>query len=163
MWLGFRRAEPFAPSTDFCGQYYKPFELKPEEEQRISEHIRDAQEAIGRELDEWDKQTRLAKPAEAVNPEEPSDRHGTIVNGSQDAAMNEEIAKVPANESFHTNGHVDQPLALDAADRTRTVTEVEVAAPNAASSLTAGGGEGGKEAADDGGEVVEGDEDTVIY
>jgi hypothetical protein len=39
-------------------QFYKPWDLRPDEEDRIEEQIRDAQAQIDKELDEFDEQYR---------------------------------------------------------------------------------------------------------
>ncbi|KAL4976839.1 pinin/SDK/memA/ protein conserved region-domain-containing protein [Aspergillus desertorum] len=132
--------------------YYKPWQLRSEEEDTIQDQIREAKATIAREVEEFD-----ARNAQEDRPE----------TGKQDQPENTQ-QKLDLPEPSQ-NAQSDQ-----ADDQKETVTaepnhekEPEAAKPDGPSTEAVSAGlhqeEDHRAADDDGGEVVEDNEDTVIY
>ncbi|KAK4690653.1 hypothetical protein P7C71_g6184, partial [Lecanoromycetidae sp. Uapishka_2] len=127
--------------------YYKPWELLPSQEARITSQVAEAEATIERENKQWD--------AEYANPE-------------QKEISDEEKKPPEPSEAAETNGHED--TVGSPADREKPSspkadedTNMNDTTPPDVPGKTTEPPEGSKDHGDDGGEVVEGDEDTVIY
>ena len=124
-------------------QYYKPWELLPKEEERVKSQIEQAEQDVERETEEFDNDNpsrgagvlyEERSQAEERNQTDPSKTVGFNTN---------QVAKRGSEDPIITDS--DAPVEP---------MEIEQTGATAESS---------KDHHDDGGEVVEGDEDTVIY
>ncbi|KAF2100485.1 hypothetical protein NA57DRAFT_54569 [Rhizodiscina lignyota] len=128
--------------------YYKPYELRPSDKERIERQVKDVEEIIESEKEELEKrrQARLdATEAQMIDQTEHGEEDRSKF-GDPGAVHEEAAASEEQGASKATNG--------DSED----ASQVANGAPTALIEH-----ENNKEMADDGGEVVEGEEDTVIY
>lgn len=159
-------------------QYYRPWDLLPDEDTQIEEQLAAARTRIDEELAEFEieKQKRLA----ALNGTAEDDRSGNdnipphpatveAVQGESEKATNVDPAEPeptskPA-ESNENNDKEDPPSEVAGSNVVQGDADVE---PNGNVDINVGRkeqaqAEAESEAEDDGDHVVEGDEDNVIY
>ena len=164
-------------------QYYKPWELLPDEEDRIEDQIRDTEKQIDKELDDWDieKRRRLNEIEGRTEDEETHDPPETNGDGKKEDLKQ---ADPPANGDTNHENKIEpadtedptKPAEVPESDpdpressqtRERSGEEEDVAggavAESAAPPVEVEKEELKEEHDDDGDHVVEGDEDTVIY
>ena len=133
-------------------QYYKPWELLPGDEEKIKAQVSEAEETIDRESTQWDEDHPSADPElappdraeeqpESKEPHDDNDQKDTV--GSTDA--DQEHPSAPPVNAEDTNM---EDAAITNGERKHTEPPPE---------------EASKDHGDDGGEVVVGEEDTVIY
>ena len=121
-------------------QYYKPWQLLPGDDDRIRRQVQETEETIAQEKGRQDPDV----PREPLQP-------------SNDAAPAEvEIEKDDREEEDGKKNIETDPGEPKAYG---IPTNDDAVMPDAAPETTAGA----KDTGDDGGEVVEGEEDTVIY
>ena len=157
--------------TANVSQYYKPWQSRPGDEAVIKEQIEEAEATIAREVAEFEAKY----PPEAFAPEQPP------LDGTQKEAEQEEKPKPEQQEQTDTKP--DQPAPQPQADPTDSEPKEEaqnVPEPvgietndGASDPIKTGGMSTNAEESvhdqneahrdDDGGEVVEDNEDTVIY
>lgn len=167
-------------------QYYKPWELLPDEEDRIEDHIRDAEKQIDKELDEWniEKRRRLNEIEGRTEDDETQDRPSA--NGHDKAKGSEQADQPPNVDTNNENkneagdtGDSTKPAEVPESDLSpresgqvqasdRKEEEKETSSKGATGPATAVANDEEKEEPkedhdDDGDHVEEGDEDTVIY
>ena len=134
-------------NTD-CLQYYKPWELLPGDDDIIKSQIQEAEQLISQENSQHDVGSPSTDPSAAEikiedhtklagNESKPSVTVGPIPNEDESAASQPEV------RDTNTKSPMEPEPILD------TTTDVPP--------------ETSKEQGDDGGEMVEGEEDTVIY
>jgi len=129
-------------------QYYKPWELLPSQEEGIKAQIAEAEATIEEENEQWDIEHPATEQKEVLDehnePLEPAE--AAVTNGHGDTvgspADKEEKPSSP-NPAEDTN----------MSDTTTPYIKDKPTEPI----------DGPKDHGDDGGEVVEGEEDTVIY
>lgn len=126
-------------------QYYKPWEFLPGDEEKVKAQVQEAEEIIEKETTQWDE----GHPA--TDPEPPPDRK-TEPPETKEATHIETDTVGSA-----TNGEKSSTPVI-AED-----TNVNGTATSNDERKTAEPPEASKDQADDAGEVVEGEEDTVIY
>nr|POE62250.1 hypothetical protein CFP56_70637 [Quercus suber] len=150
--------------------YYRPWDLRPDEEDRIADQVREARAQIDRELQRTRVQDGPGSPAKA---DAPADHETTMhpdvdirstnadnanETGEAQAKSAEDALSEPAkaaNIDIHTeNTNVPSPSPTVNSD-----TEAAVEAESKQTVLAAAD----VHADDDGDHIVEGDEDTVIY
>ncbi|KAI9375626.1 pinin/SDK/memA/ protein conserved region-domain-containing protein [Aspergillus egyptiacus] len=135
--------------------YYKPWELRPEDEEVIREQIREAEASIARETEEFEARITHEEKEPENNQEQdaPAEKQEQEQVSSKDiegAGSTEQQADTVTQESNHDKDHSEiQP-------ENAPVTNEEVAGNSNQDDVHRG-------AEDDGGEVVEDNEDTVIY
>ena len=117
-------------------QYYKPWELLPGDEARINDQVRETEELVSQELSQYD----IDHP---TSPKDHKSGPDQEVNQEPKESVNTDLIEDGKEKSNGTNSNNIE--MLDASPKTSE-------RPEAA-----------KDTGDDGGEVVEGDEDTVIY
>ena len=126
-------------------QYYKPWELQSGEEEKIKTQIDEAREIINQELSQFN----IDNPSGPENY--PSDarreRH------REPEKTNEEDAEMDGKD---TNTGAPELPQISGTDTNNTAMSEAKQRPPTMPETT-------KDNGDDGGEVVEGDEDTVIY
>lgn len=71
--------------------YYKPWELRAEEEERIEEQIREAEAVVEREVDEW--KARTGRNGENGAVEDTGSAKTTVNSTNSDGQMNGEVAE----------------------------------------------------------------------
>ncbi|KAL4780161.1 pinin/SDK/memA/ protein conserved region-domain-containing protein [Aspergillus varians] len=135
--------------------YYKPWQVRAKEEELIRDQIQEAEATIAREVGEFDacnaqeevqpEIEKQAQPEEA--PEQPeSDKDAQGVQGNQSGAQQDTVA----TENNHDKG------PEEAKPESPSIPSNAVPASSSQEDVHRG-------AEDDGGEVVEDNEDTVIY
>ena len=134
-----------APVAHAFYQYYRPWELLPKDEDRVKRQVEEARGLISREIQQLDGTYSTSPHASShMNSKEADLNAAEHSQESTDA-----IGKDPANkdiEDSKVNG--TDPADVEMSENSRRSVEPS---------------EPGKDAPDDGGEVVEGEEDTVIY
>lgn len=126
-------------------QYYKPWELLPGDEEKLKAQIEEAEGQVRVETEQWDEEHPIADsefhsntepkvPVPEDQEKENSDTVGSITNG-------ENLPIPKQSEDTNMNGTAVPD------------NEQQPSQPP----------ESSKDQGDDGGEVVEGEEDTVIY
>ncbi|KAL4988360.1 pinin/SDK/memA/ protein conserved region-domain-containing protein [Aspergillus falconensis] len=132
--------------------YYKPWQLRPEEDDTIQDQIRQAEATIAREVEEFD-----ARNAQEDQPE--TEKHD----------QTEETQEKPEQPELSQNAQNDQAQEQkeSVAAEPNHEKEPDEAKPDGPSAEATSAGSHQQEdhrgAEDDGGEVVEDNEDTVIY
>lgn len=131
-------------------QYYKPWELLPGDEDKIKSQVQEAEEKIEREAAEWDAENAAKndEPPPTANEHSPGPKEENV-GDMVGSAVHEEQPSSP-KPSEDTNMNV-------------VVAAIAATATSDAQSKTNEPPEAAKDQGDDGGEVVEGEEDTVIY
>ena len=121
-------------------QYYKPWQLLPGDDDRIRRQIQETEETVAQENGRQDPDVKR-EPLQPSNDTDPAD-----MEIDKDDRKEEDGKK---------NSETDpgEPRAYG------SPTNEDAVLPDAAPETTAGA----KDTGDDGGEVVEGEEDTVIY
>lgn len=155
----------FSNSGSFLtiSQYYKPWELRPEDDDQIARQIADADDQIEREIDEFEQRRR-----EAIGEEPSVDQQVTVHDGDvveESAPSKSMVGSEPSEEtaeSHATNAgdaNVDEPEKLTNDDGEIGVEkELPKGVPIAQEKI--------QDVLDDehhGEMVVEAEEDTVIY
>ncbi|KAL9135581.1 MAG: hypothetical protein Q9175_003230 [Cornicularia normoerica] len=130
--------------------YYKPWELSPGDEEKIKVQVEEAKQSIEREATQWDIDTV------ATNDEAPPSTNG----GADPPETKEEDAQVVDTVGAATNGEEpSNPKRSEDTNMNDTVASIgpgEKEMPDEPSEAI-------KDLGDNGEEVVEGEEDTVIY
>ncbi|KAF2180711.1 hypothetical protein K469DRAFT_714285 [Zopfia rhizophila CBS 207.26] len=157
--------------------YYKPWELTEEEEDQVKDQIAEAQDIIDRELEEFEARREEEEEREqGASRDKDANRDADALRRSESVGK-EHDAGTPKEHST-TNGATndsESPLPRDqepkedhaegmveeAVNRERTIIdEKQTESPSQPAAIE----EGGKEGLDDNGEeVLEAAEDTVIY
>ncbi|KAL9102191.1 MAG: hypothetical protein Q9163_002639 [Psora crenata] len=125
--------------------YYKPWEFLPGEEDKIREQVREAEQIINRESSQFDMDHPSSPQEPPSDARREDDRGSTNIpqGGRETDGKNTDEDK--AAESKTNAANSDDVLISDAQNRPPQRSE------------------SGKDTGDDGGEVVEDEEDTVIY
>lgn len=130
--------------------YYKPWELSPGDDEKIKAQVREAEESIEREAKQWDidnvatnDEVRPSKNGEADPPE-----------------TEEEDARAVDTVGAATNG--EQPSSPKISEDTN-MNDTAASTESGEKELPAEPSDAVKDHVDNGEEVVEGEEDTVIY
>ncbi|KAI9737156.1 MAG: hypothetical protein M1834_000749 [Cirrosporium novae-zelandiae] len=133
--------------------YYKPWELLPEEEIRISDQLRDTETLIQNETQDFDESTRQDGQEEGDNTASPHEH-----TGEGEKVQDPPQTSEPVGSDTHPHKPSEESSKVDATNQdpsTTTVPEESTIAPVS---------ETRKAQEEDNGEVVmEGEEDTVIY
>lgn len=140
-------------------QHYKPFELRGEEQDRISRQIRDAEDEVDRELDAWESRRR----AEHREEESAQQELAELTTGARSRVDDLDNADRSPRDNISPSEAVRDPDATTNGRSTRSTPEPLPESLSNGPSLPISELDNGKEAADDGGEVVDDGEDTVIY
>ena len=133
-------------------QYYKPWELLPSEEERIKAQIEETEAIIEKEREQWEAENPADEqqvPPDSDSKAEPPETKDTA-NGQTDTV----------GDSTNIEGQPPGPKAEEDTNMNGTTSpggEQKVTEPVEAEPAEA------PKDHDDGGEVVEGEEDTVIY
>ncbi|CAF9934158.1 MAG: hypothetical protein ALECFALPRED_005873 [Alectoria fallacina] len=130
--------------------YYKPWELSPSDEQKIKAQVEAVEESIEREAKQWDIDN-VATNDEAHPP----------TNGDADPPeTQEEDARVVDTVGAATNG--EDPSSPKLSEDTN-VNDTIASMDSGEKEMPAEPSEAAKDHGDNGEELVEGEEDTVIY
>ncbi|KAL4883461.1 pinin/SDK/memA/ protein conserved region-domain-containing protein [Aspergillus karnatakaensis] len=130
--------------------YYKPWELRSGDEAIIENQIREAEATIAREVEEFDSRGARDEEQQETKKQDGQNEHLEQSEPQKDGeneAPKEQVDQ-ETNETIHEKGS-EQPQPE--------------AAPIADTSISTSTHEDHRAAEDDGGEVVEDNEDTVIY
>lgn len=130
--------------------YYKPWELLPGDEEKIKAQVEEAEESVGKEAKQWDLDNL------ATNDEAPSSTNGD----AGPSQTNEENARAVDTVGAATD--VGQPSSPKNSEDTNMNDPVASMEPEE-KEVSAEPSEAVKDLGDNGEEVVEGEEDTVIY
>ena len=130
-----------------CNQYYKPWELLPDEEEKIQAQKREAEEIVDKETTQWDEDHAAADPEHPSEMEDKQPKPNDISKDEKDkvgsdSMTNGEASSAPANSE---NTNMDDVTMSDLEPKHTDTPEVS------------------KDHGDDGGEELIGEEDTVIY
>ncbi|KAL2829153.1 hypothetical protein BDW59DRAFT_142210 [Aspergillus cavernicola] len=133
--------------------YYKPWQIRTEDEAIIRDQIREAEAIVAREVEEFD--ARIGHEEEAGSekqelPMETPDQAPTSSKDTQEAQSTDQQADMVTAETNHNK----EPE--EAKPESASVANNEVSASSNQEDVH-------RAAEDDGGEVVEDNEDTVIY
>ena len=132
-------------------QYYKPWELLPGDEEKIKAQVEEAEQTIDRESNQWDEDHPSADPARSP-PEKAKEQPESEVT-HDDGQKDNTVGSVDADQEAST------ALPVNSED-----TNMEDAADtNGERRHTESPEDAAKDHGDDGGEVLVGEEDTVIY
>lgn len=145
--------------------YYKPWEMSPEEEDRIDSQIAEARQVIQREQDEFEAREKEEKQRERrATPDEWTYRGQAVGAGArthdrQPAQPDHDTEEITNGRNSHTQDQEmqDQP-AEETAPEPRSTDEPAV--PTKSPEPDANADEPSKDADE---EIVEAAEDTVIY
>ena len=135
-------------------QYYKPWELIPSEEERIKAQVEETEAIIEKEREQWEAENPTDEqqvPPDSDSKTEPPETKETT-NGQTDTvgdSTNNEEGEPPGPKSEEEDTNMNGTASPGDERKTAEPAEAEPA-------------EAAKDH-DDGGEVVEGEEDTVIY
>ena len=131
-------------------QFYKPWEMLPGDKTKIESQIKEAEDTIERERTQFDSKTPLEETAAPSDPspvvpepEKPVSEPKEDMVGSE-TNPSEEVKKSPTNDDANVETN-------------------QIATPDPPEEEVTNSQEGSKEHEDDGGEMVEADEDMVIY
>jgi alpha-galactosidase/6-phospho-beta-glucosidase family protein len=143
--------------------YYKPWEMSPEEEDRVEEQIAEARDVIQRERDEFEAREEEERRRERRATPDATTYRGTdvVMTGDGDAAQPQAGSKEATNEQEpHTQDHEmqDQQPEEPAVEPQPADDPVAVTQPPEPETAA---DEPSKDADEE--EVVEAAEDTVIY
>lgn len=140
--------------ADWRLQYYKPWELRPEDEDTIRDQVEEAEATISREVADFEahhlpeeEDSRAQEESRQEEPQEQAPAPEADPKESQDTA-NE------ASDTVGADNNLDRSSEVARTDGTPT-NDHHAAAPDQTDVH--------RGADDDGGEVVEDQEDTVIY
>ena len=137
--------DAYKGSANGFAQYYKPWELLPADETKIKDQVKETEALIDQEISQYDID-HLASPKDhKLRP------HQEVKQESKEGVNANLIS-----DGKETDTHSSDDHKVDGAD-SDDVTMLG-ASPQASERP-----EPAKDTGDDGGEVVEGDEDTVIY
>ena len=134
-------------------QYYKPWELLPSEEERIKAQVEETEAIIEKEREQWEAENPADEqqvPPDSDSKTEPPETKETT-NGQTDTVgdtTNNEEGEPPGPK---VEGDTNMNGTASPGDERKTTEPAEAEPTEAAKDH------------DDGGEVVEGEEDTVIY
>ncbi|KAL4903265.1 hypothetical protein BDW74DRAFT_53809 [Aspergillus multicolor] len=133
--------------------YYKPWQLRPEEEDIIRDQVREAEVTVSREVDEFDVRNAQEDQPEAEKQAQPEEKPEEQPEQSEPSldAQGDKPEEQKDSVTAETN-HEKEP------EETKPDS-----APAEAVPATSHQEEDHRGAEDDGGEVVEDNEDTVIY
>lgn len=134
-------------------QYYKPWQLRPEDEDLIRHQIEEAEATISRERAEFE--ARRPPQEESESKEETEIRAGNQQEAPQPDVDVQEPKDTTEESSDKASAETNQGQNIEAAVP-ETVNDVPA-------SVNHTGSDDHRAADDDGGEVVEDNEDTVIY
>jgi sRNA-binding protein len=134
-------------------KYYKPWQLRPEDEDLIRRQIEEAEATISRERAEFE--ARHPPQEESESKEEMETQAGNQQEAPQPDADVQEPKDTTEESSDKANAETNQGQNIEAAVP-ETVNDVPA-------SVNHTGSDDHRAADDDGGEVVEDNEDTVIY
>lgn len=157
--------EHCVPPTDDSLQYYKPWQLRPGDEKVTREQIEDAEATVAREVAEFETkyppEVFVCQVPEPVSEEKQPEEKKESGESQQPKPEAEIPTPAPAAEPEST---AEEPQAI--AEKEEQVKQQQSSEP-AKSEAPTNGTDAGHEQADahhdDGGEVVEDNEDTVIY
>lgn len=152
------------PTDGASLQYYKPWQLRSGDETVIREQIEDAEATVAREAAEFE--TRYPPDAFVRQDLEPAPK-------DEQPKEEEQASKEPQQSKPETEqAPVPEPEAVSkeaeaTAEKEEKVEQGQISDPTKSEAATNGTDAAGHEQADahhdDGGEVVEDNEDTVIY
>ena len=128
-------------------QYFKPWELLPSQEERIKAQVEDAEETIDKDRDQWDKEHPASQRQERKEEKTDSPRIRGPISSNSDG----DTVGFPEEKEKPSSPSPDEDTNMNGAPPPEN--QLKVTEPP----------EGPKDHVDDGGEVVEGEEDTVIY
>lgn len=156
------------PDSDIsCPQYYRPWELRREDEDIIQDQIEDTEKTVAREVAEFEARYPPPQQTEEENPPEtkPKPQVGKEVEEDKPA---DHSAPVPEVESERKNETREpQETTHEASDRVDAETNRDQSSeedPHTRTNHEPQPDPSEADHPDDGGEVVEEDnEDTVIY
>jgi hypothetical protein len=138
-------------------QYYKPWQFRPGDEETLREQIEEAEAIVAREVAEFEarysaQEEETSKKQDDVNQEE---------NHEQASPVPEAESKKPKGTSHETS---DTVSAETVATKNPEATQTDATPSNDNNvSINNDHADVHRGAEDDGGEVVEDQEDTVIY
>ncbi|KAK4897005.1 hypothetical protein LTR27_005252 [Elasticomyces elasticus] len=156
--------------------YYKPWELRPDEEDRIEQQLKEAEALIERELAAFEgRPVRVIEETHEDQDVEPKE-----VNGHSDEATAEDVQAEAEPELATAQPTANAELDTVTEEKPAEDTDPDLPPAEVLDSQTANDGAGDidkvttplpepvaateqKQEDDDGDHVVEGDEDTVIY
>ncbi|KAK5128038.1 hypothetical protein LTR85_005155 [Meristemomyces frigidus] len=163
----------FLQTTTESKLYYRPWDLRPDEEDRIEDQIKEAQDQIDKELGISQQGEDDAVRADKANGADASATEAIACDSTKvdqkddvDAAGNsaivsgrdaQEEAPAKSTEDIDT----DKPAEVPDSDATNRETNDE--APSKADGAEEERSDKPQGTEDDGGHVVEGEEDTLIY
>ncbi|KXT10494.1 hypothetical protein AC579_4260 [Pseudocercospora musae] len=163
--------------------YYRPWDLLPDEEDRIEDQVRDAQAEIDKELDAWDKEKEERLKALEGSSDTKSVKETTVAQNGEHSPnkIGEKHEKKHGKKESDADNQMksDDTNKSDETAKSAEIPESDQNAPDGAESRPSEAGaaddtpkatkeaqtpvEEGKDDADDEDHVVEGDEDNVIY
>lgn len=156
------------PDSDVSrSQYYKPWELRREDEDIIQDQIEDAEKTVAREVAEFEARYPPPQQTEGQNPPEtkPKPQAGQEVEEDKPADHPAPVAEVESERKNETRE--PQETTHEASDRVGVETKRDqssVEDPHTRTNHEPQPDPSEADHPDDGGEVVEEDnEDTVIY
>ncbi|KAL4871154.1 hypothetical protein BDV12DRAFT_38340 [Aspergillus spectabilis] len=133
--------------------YYKPWELRSGDEAIIESQIREAEATIAREVEEFDARNSQKEEQSELNEQDQPAENSEQPQLNKDA-QNAEPEPIEQNDSGKNETNHDK-IPEEAQTETAPITDNAVSATS--------NPEDHRAAEDDGGEVVEDNEDTVIY
>lgn len=165
-------AANFLQTTTEPKLYYRPWDLRPDEEARIEEQLSDARERVDRELDELEDR-RVDSTAGEMDVVRDSPKAKAMRNGNAIDAPAGDVVLIESGVNATAENHRHSPEADPPAPNAGVADEA--AGSPIPPDQDTGDGAGHEESAangdapreedmnDDVGQLVEGDEDTVIY
>ncbi|KAK3667723.1 hypothetical protein LTR22_001538 [Elasticomyces elasticus] len=133
--------------------YYKPWELRPDEEDRIEQQLKEAEALIERELAAFEGRTvRVIEETHEDRDVEPKE-----VNGHSEEALAADVQAEAEPELATAQPTANAELDTTANDEVGDIDKATTPLPEVVAATEQ------KQEDDDGDHVVEGDEDTVIY
>ncbi|KAL3467740.1 pinin/SDK/memA/ protein conserved region-domain-containing protein [Aspergillus heterothallicus] len=134
--------------------FYKPWQLRPEDETTIRDQIREAEATIGREVEGYEARNSKRDIEPENEPNLPTEISG------QTPALNENIQETTTTQT------TDVDAAANDTNHAKDVKQAQPDSPQASSNeelVSSNQEDDHRGAEDDGGEVMEDNEDTVIY
>lgn len=162
------RPFPFTSHTDYW-QYYKPWELTPQQEDLIKQQVQEAQTTINRELADFELRSTTEQKEDTNMQDQPVVQEAQQDAEAQRGAEADKVSPELTQEATESAlGENTDDIADQASMEPDDAGSVPVQTPGDDSSATAANEsvtEEMKDAVDDeqGETFVEADEDTVIY
>lgn len=148
-------------------QYYKPWQLRPGDERVIREQIEDAEATVAREVAEFEaRYPPEAFVREDIEPAQPAPKEGQVEENKEPERPQQQVSEPEQPSAPEKEAVSTEPQ--EAANTENVHPEQDQSSkPTTTDAPTNGTSPAEQEQADvhhdDGGEVVEDNEDTVIY